>query len=344
MAVAQQEHDHAGQALGVAAILTTLTAWTVGPLLLKHFASTIDVWTSNGWRYAIGSLLWIPVVLRARRRGDLPASVWRRAMVPAVFNSLGQVTFASAFYFVDASIVAFALRPQIIFVAIGAMLLFPPERAVVRSPRFIGGAGMVLVGTALVIVGGGVGDGGIDPAGIALGLAAGFFFAAYPLSVRACLPGVSPISAFGVISLYTAVAMVALMNLLGAEAGGRVIDLGPSGFALLVVSAQLALSIGHVSYYTGMRRLGVATAASVLQLQPFTIAGLAAVAMGERMVPLQWMAGALAVAGAFVIVREQQRVRRALRRPAAPTTPPIEEPVARGEPVLSGDGGGERAR
>ena len=69
---------------GVAVLLCTLGCWTSVPLFLRHLAGYIDHWTNNGWRYGASALLWLPAVVWAVRRGTLPRSVWRAALVPAV--------------------------------------------------------------------------------------------------------------------------------------------------------------------------------------------------------------------------------------------------------------------
>ncbi|NBQ89361.1 MAG: hypothetical protein EBU07_18235, partial [Betaproteobacteria bacterium] len=83
-----------------------------------------------------------------------------------------------------------------------------------------------------------------------------------------------PIIAFGVIALYTAAALVALMLAFGRNAGADVLQLGSRELWALGASAFFGIALGHVLYYTSIDRLGVATTAGVLQLQPFVVSGI----------------------------------------------------------------------
>src|SRR5829696_9009228 len=91
------------QTSSVPALITlvlTLLGWSSIPLFLKHFTGLIDGFTANGWRYGIAALLWAPAIALAWGRNRLPATIWAAALIPALFNSLGQVAFAIAPYHV----------------------------------------------------------------------------------------------------------------------------------------------------------------------------------------------------------------------------------------------------
>ncbi|MBS0188447.1 MAG: DMT family transporter, partial [Planctomycetes bacterium] len=136
---------------GIALILTSLVCWTTIPLFLRHFKDLIDPWSANGWRYGFSALMWLPVLLLAARRGNVPRQMWRAAIVPSLFNTGAQVCFGIAPYYVEPGLMTFSLRLQIIFVTVGAALMFPSERAIIRKPGFIAGIAMVALGTLLTI-------------------------------------------------------------------------------------------------------------------------------------------------------------------------------------------------
>ena len=81
---------------GIFFVVATLIGWASVLLFLKYLVPFIDAWTANGWRYGISALLWLPLLVVGARRGTLPEGLWRRAMVPALFNCAGQVCFAWA--------------------------------------------------------------------------------------------------------------------------------------------------------------------------------------------------------------------------------------------------------
>lgn len=294
-------------------VLMTLAGWSAVPLFLRHFALSIDAWTSNGWRYGFSALLWLPVVLIAQRRGKTPANLWRLALVPSLINAMGQVCFTWAHYKIDPGLLTFGLRVQVVFVAIGAYMLFPAERRIVRSPGFIIGFALVLAGTAGAAL---FGENPFAPErimGLLLAIGSGALFAAYGLSVRKYMHGVNPILAFAAISQYTASAMVLLMLVIGERAGAEALAMPGSQFALLLLSAVVGIALGHVFYYASIAKLGVSVTAGVLQLQPFAVAMASLAIFGERLLPMQWIGGLTAVVGAILMLDAQRRLSKLIR-------------------------------
>lgn len=308
-------------ALGVITVLLTLLGWSSIPLFLRHFAELIDPWTSNGWRYGFSALLWAPVLIVVwfRGRSGLPRGLWKAALIPSFFNAAGQVIFTWAHYKIDPGLLTFGLRSQLIFVAVGAWILFPRERAIISAPAYLVGLALLLTGTATVML---QNHGLADRAhleGVLLAIGSGMLFAAYGLSVRKYMEGVNSVLAFAAICQYTALAMVVLMLLFGEQHGWSVVTkLDAKQIALLLGSAVIGIAIGHVFYYISIARLGVAVTAGVLQLQPFVVSLASLPLFGERLSGLQWLAGCGAVAGALLMLAVQQRLSRALRVSQAP--------------------------
>lgn len=299
---------------GFATVTLTLLGWASVPLFLRHFASSIDAWTSNGVRYGFAALLWLPALLWAAKKGTLPAGLMRRALLPSLFNCLGQVAFALAHYRTDPGILTFGMRTQIVFVGLGAAALFPAERRILQRPLFLAGMALVVAGSAALLLLGGAFR-GATAEGFGLAVLAGFLFALYGLAVRRNMHGAPPILAFAAISQYTAAGMVAAMLLFADRAGLGVLAMPRSEVTLLLVSAVIGIALGHVFYYTSIARLGVAVTAGVIQLQPFCVAAASYFLFGERLSRAQWAGGGVAIAGAALMLWVQSR-----------------SPVAAGEP------------
>jgi len=319
--VPRQETTQTGSALGVTLIIMTLIGWSSVPLFLKHFSHLIDVWTSNGWRYGFSALLWAPVLIVGASRGRLPKGLWKAALVPAVFNSIGQTCFAWAHYKIDPGLLTFGLRLQIVFVGVGAYLLFAPERRLIRTRGYLIGATMVLGGTVGTMLLGESPPQGLQAFGLFLAVSSGLFFAAYALSVRYYMQGVGSITAFSAISQYTAVAMVVLMLTLGEDHGATAASLPSGQFMLLLLSAIIGIALGHVFYYASIARLGVAVSSGVVQLQPILVTAASWALFDERLTVLQFVCGAIAISGAATMLYVQHRLSRsdrALRLLAVP--------------------------
>ena len=355
--VPTQSESPPSQFGGVVLVVFTLLGWSSVPLFLRYFAEDIDGWTSNGWRYGFAALMWLPVLLVAAARRKMPKGLFVAALVPTAFNIVGQVCFTWAHYMLDPGMLTFALRAHIVFVTIGAALLFASEREVIRRPLFLLGVVLVIGGTSATILfapeqpstaseaSGVLAD---DPAlartlGVALSIAAGALFACYALSVRKFMVGVNSILAFAAISQYTALAMVGLMLGLGTSYGLTALptawhestgNLTVLAFWLLLASSFIGIALGHVAYYMSINRLGVAVASGVIQLQPFVVSIASLVLFKELLTGGQWVAGAIAVAGAGSMLWSQHRAQRgkpplfaAWRQAATNTTQPEELPA-----------------
>lgn len=306
--------------LGVLTVVLTLLGWSSVPLFISHFAKTLDLWTSNGWRYGFSALLWAPVILIGWRRATLPPGIARAAVLPALFNALGQVAFAWSFYKIDPTTATFGLRLQIVFVAVGAYLMFPSERAVLRHPASWAGIMLVLGGIAgtIFLAPGAASRIGEHTFGVVLAIAGGLLFACYGLSVRRKMHEYHPVTAFAVISQYTSLVMVTLMLGLGRRGGLDALDtsvLPLPQFALLLLSAVIGIALGHVFYYISIARLGVAVSSGVIQLQPFCVAIGQFALFGKEPTSGQIICGLVAVTGAILLLGVQWRISRRSERP-----------------------------
>lgn len=303
---------------GVLTVALTLLGWSSVPLFLRHFAHSIDAWTSNGVRYGFAALLWLPALLLAKKRGTLPRGLLRAAVLPSVFNCLGQVAFALAHYRTDPGLLTFGMRTQIVWVALGAAALFPGERRLLARPAFLLGMALVFCGSLSMIL---LGDAmrGATSEGFGLAVLAGALFALYGLAVRRNMHGAPPILAFAAISQYTAAGMVIAMLLRGKDAGLAALALPGPEIGLLLLSAVIGIALGHVFYYVSIARLGVTATAGVIQLQPFVVSVASYFLFGERLKAAQWVSGGVAVGGAALMFWVQGR--RATGSPAPSSAP-----------------------
>lgn len=311
------EHgEHPQRSAGVALIVATLVSWSSVPLFLHLFRDWgLDAFSSNGWRYGISAAFWLPFLFVTWRRGGLPGSLLIAAIVPTLFNVVGQTLFAWVFYLLDPGFGTFIFRVQIVFVTIGAWLLFPSERATLKSARYWIGVVGVVAGSCGLVVFSGHHHKDATILGIIIALLSGALFAGYGLAVRYYVSKYSPVTGFGVICQYTAVGVVGTMltmNALRPESLGP-IDAGVPlhwsvwQLAVLIASAFIGIAISHVLYYAALTRLGVAVSIGIIQLQP-VLTTTASTAIGwDSMNLWQWACGLVGVAGALVMLTAGRR-------------------------------------
>lgn len=304
---------HSSRALGVATIFLTLLGWTSIPLFLRYFKDLgVDGWSANGWRYLISSIIWLPALVLAWKRHEWPNHLWRRALVPGLFNAVAQIFFGLAPYYVEVGLMTFSIRLQMVFLVCGAALLFPAERRVIRAPLFIVGMIVLLAGTLTTIAlrPGGLGTG--TGTGVMMSVSAGLLYAAYALAVRKYMWGIPPLLAFAAVSQYAAVIMGVLMLVKGKHHGLVVFDvLTPGQFGWLIASALIGIGIGHTLYFFSISRLGVAVSSGVVQLQAVTVGALEGPLFGAYLTGPQWVAGSFAIAGAMLMLWAQHKTAKA---------------------------------
>ncbi len=297
--------------VGILTSCCALIGWTSIPLFLKYFSKDIDPYTANGWRYAFSALIWLPALVWAWRKSVLPAGIWRAALVPSVFNAIAQHAFGIAPYKMDPGLMTFSLRAQVVFVTIGAAVMFVAERRVIKTPAYIMGLLMVVSGTTLTLW---FKDGGIHgdvSRGVMWAVIAGGCYAAYALTVRKYMFGINPLLAFAAVSQYTAAALLVVMLAAGKNHGAEAWNLPTGEFSLLLLSAIIGIGMGHTCYFLAIQRLGLAVANGVVQLQPITVSIASMLIFGEKMNSVQWVTGTVAVLGAGLILWAQARAPRA---------------------------------
>jgi len=295
---------------GVVLILLTLLGWSSVPLFLKYLTPYIDAWTANGWRYGISALFWAPVLVWGAWNRTLPTGLWRAALVPSLFNFAAQVCFSFAPYYINPGLITFLLRLQIVFVALGAYILFPAERPVLRSPTYFLGVVIVFGGLLGLCFLGETLPRGATALGVGLAITAGVLYGGYALAVRRYVHGINAVVSFATISLYTAIGVVSVMLLQGRDHGAVAWSLTQGQFAMLLASAFVGIAITHVTYYAAITRIGVALSAGVILLQPFITSTCSYFMFDERLTLGQWLSGLTAMIGAIIMLNTQRRLTR----------------------------------
>lgn len=284
-------------------IAGAILCWASVPVFLRALAHSIDAWTANGLRYPLAAVLYWPILLAAWRSGRLDPGLWRRALIPAGVTFAGQILWALAPYYLEAPLIAFLGQTSVIWGIVGAMVLFPDERTLLRSPRFYAGLVLAALGAASLAISRGVLEGKGARVGVLIMLACGFFFGLYAVSVRRCMRRDSPLLAFGVVAQYVSLGTVGLMLLFAPAAPLARFDL--KGWGVMAASSVLGIAVAHVLLYTAVQRLGAALAHGVSLAKPFLTLVLAYLVLGETLTPTQVAAGVAMVAGGAILLSSQ---------------------------------------
>lgn len=301
---------HRPWAGAAAALATTILIWGTVPLILRHIAreGVLDAWTVNGFRYLFTALFWLPYLLA--RRGELAQArgLWRDAALPAACHLVGQIGWGLAPYYATASVMNFASRSSFLFAILLGFWLLPEERRLVRHPLFWLGALATVLGLCGLF--GGASDGGSTSAlGFVILTVTALCWAAYGVQVRRRMQRHPARLGFAVVSLWVAPPLLALMFALGDWRA--VSQLDAFHWLLLVFTGCIAIALGHVLFYLGLRTFGPVTTEGSLSVVPFLTAVLSGQLLGERLSGIQWTGGLLLVAGTLALLAAKARQLRA---------------------------------
>ena len=266
---------------GTLAVLTPL-AYRAGAAPLPLLA----------WRFLIAALL-LGTTVAIRRPTALrvpPSDVARYAALAVTGYGLASICFFFALVYASASVVAVLLYTYPAMVAVVSWILGTQKpslrQAVAIAVTF---AGVVLV---------------LDPfepglsvslPGLLLGLGAAAGYTSFNLLSARWLPGRSRLVmmtyTFGIASVFVAaVALAAGQSLSPAQWQTEV-------WLLLAAIVALPTFGAVVLYLEGIRGLGPSQAAIISTLEPLFTIALAAVVLGERLRPIQWVGALLVVVG-----------------------------------------------
>ena len=247
-------------------------------------------------RFAIASVLLVPLVRHIEGDGPLPAGALRRLIVLGVVgNTLYQLGFISGLARTSASNSALILASMPSLVALlAAGLGFEPAR-----PRVIGGVLVATAGVVLVVLARGIGFGQGELAGDLLTLGAVFCWAGYTLGLRSIPPGITPLRVTMVTTVAGAPGLIlaGLPDMVRMEWG----EVGLAGWAALAYATLFSLVLAYLIWNRSVQLVGPSRTVVYMCLTPLIAVAGAAVMLGERPRPLQAVGAVLILAGVLLV-------------------------------------------
>jgi drug/metabolite transporter (DMT)-like permease len=290
------------------ACLGTLSFWAFGPIFIKYLAGYIDSWTQNLLRYSAGCLFWLPFLLFAIRKKRFETKIWRKALLPAVPNIIMQCFWAAGFYYIGPAFMVLLTKTSIVWVVAFSFILFADERPLIKSKRFWLGLALSAIGVVGVMYYKDDFTATKTIIGIIIALACAFTWAIYTVSVKIAFKDIDSLYGFSVTSIYT-VAGLGIFALLFGKVQ-ECVTMGAWRWACVVISGVTAISLGHVLYYTAIKRIGATLPALVILSQPFIVLAISNVVFGESLNAIQLLFGVALLIGSALAIWAQQDLRR----------------------------------
>ena len=295
--------------------MVTVAMWAVNPLFVRHFASYYNVWTQNAFRYLCATaILLVFVAATGQVRYRLTRAQWHKLMLVAAVNLIMQTCYAATYTYIYPAAGSLVTRINVVFTIALSFAFFHDERGVIRSPRFLAGAALALLGVVAVIV-------GRDPAllaklyadeerfwiGVAFAIGLAFWGSVYSLAIKHAVRDIPPMIAFTHVSWMTAIGLCALMFSQGGVADLWRQPMAPLG--LMALTALLSIVIAHVCYYAALRDLKAVITVSMMQLTPVFTCILSAIVYRDTLSPLQIAGGVLVISGAWLAALAQAKAK-----------------------------------
>lgn len=285
------------EARGTLAILGSSLGYAGLPVLGKIALDRgVGVVPLVAWRFAIAAVLLWGIVLVYR----LPAPTRGKTRAASL---LGLV-------YAGASL-AFMVGLERVPAGLASLVFFTYPTVVVLISRFWGGepltarrVGSLLIATAgcALIVGQGVAT--IELAGILWVLVAVALVAAFVVASHEAMADTPPISSTAVLLTATAVLVVAF----GLFTDGLSIPGDPTTLIVLVALGVTSTAIPVTLFLLGVQWIGPAKASIFATIEPLITVTLAAVFLGERLLPLQVVGGTLILAGVIWLRLERSTI------------------------------------
>ena len=230
----------------------------------------------------------------------------RRAVVAGLLmGGVGYATQAGLYFLalerMDASLLSLLLYTYPVLVTVAAIVI---GRETATTFRLVA-LGVASAGTALVLLG--AAQGALDPLATAMALGASVAYTAYILCGDRIVAGVPPVA---LASLVTAGATVTFGIVLLATTGPS-LDFGAEGWLWATAIALVSTVAAILAFFAGLARVGPSSAAILSTLEPPVTIGLAALALGEALSPVQLLGGALILATVIALSSSSVRARPA---------------------------------
>jgi drug/metabolite transporter (DMT)-like permease len=286
---------------GILALAIVLVAWCLSSVFVKYLLREgYDAHTQNFYRYAAGTLAVLPFLAQRVRQREVKLNrrlLWL-LLLTTLPNVIHQISWTVSLNWINPGLASFLNKSSVLFAALLAFLLYPDERWLFRSGRFLTGLALTIFGTIGLATLRGDLDRMEANLGVGLVLIAAVSWAAYSVAAKRPTAEVGSTVAFGIVGVYTTGVMFVVA--LGWGHLGRWNDVPWHVNAIMIGSGVLCIGVAHTLYYYAMRVLTVSVCATMLLTTPLGTLLISRGLFGEQMTGGQLVSGLLLIAGALL--------------------------------------------
>ncbi len=289
---------NARHATGVACIVVSAAAFGAMAILARiAYASGIDTVTLLALRFAIASLVMLAIA--GRRRITMPsgATLALLMLLGAVGYGGQAFTFFTALTLAPAGLVALLLylHPALVALLAAGVL---HERITVAK---LAALALALLGMTLTIAPALDAGTSATVTGIAFALAAATFYSLY-IVAGAWLGRRAAPFAMSTVVIVSAAVVFGVAAMINGPRGPQ----SGTGWLAVIAIAMISTVAAITLYFAGLERIGPTRASTLSTLEPLVTVTLAAMVLGETIMPVQVAGGALILAAVVVLARARR--------------------------------------
>jgi drug/metabolite transporter (DMT)-like permease len=290
------------KAIGALAIV--LVAWSFSTPVVKYLMPYYDPWTQNFYRYAAGMLALLPLLIR-RAPGRLNRRALVRLLIPTVPNIVQQIGWVVALMWIYPALAAFLNKSSVLFAAVMAYFLFPEERWLFRSKRFLGGLALSLAGTLALALWRSDLDKMQVNLGVLLVLVAAAGWACYSVAAKRPAEELGSTVSFAMVCLYSTTVLLLMALAWGNLGHWRAVPWHVN--TIMIVSGIFCVGLAHTLYFYAIKKLSVSVCATMMLTTPLGSMLLSRWLFNERLTAGQWVGGIMLLAGGALTLLAKEK-------------------------------------
>ncbi len=300
------------------ALFVTTFGWSLSPVFIRGLSGAYDPYSQAFIRYFGATAVLLAVSGIGYRAGLIEAFRNPATFGLAVANTVMQTAWTVGIYSTTATVAQFVVKLQVPLIILFSFVLFREERGVIRSPLF-------LIGTLLGLMG----VGGIlikDPhtsllpslnTATLLIMFTAFAWSIYAVWGKHAVASLHPVPMFTLVAVYTTLMFGILSFLFGNP--HTLLTAGTRTTLLALLSGTLPIAIAHCTFFHAQKHLGAAFCTSITMLNPLMTHFIALLLWhDESMYWIQWAGAILLLTGTFLVIRAERAHAPASVEMAAP--------------------------
>ena len=300
--------------IGTALVLLSAASFGLMPVLAKlAYAENLNLNTLLAVRFSIAAVvLWIIWVLRSKppsQNGRLTYGALLPVVLMGAVGYVGQsFSYFTALTLISASytgLLLYAYPPAVTILAWLILRERITRRKLAALLCALAGIVLVLEFASSLFGGSGPDYSGLNPAGIAWGLAAAIIYSAYIIAGALFTRRLDPIFSSAVV-ITSAAAVYATW---GALSGTFRFDVTPTGWVIAAVIALVCTVLAIATFFAGLPLVGPSRAAIFSTAEPAITVVSATIVLGEQVTWEQILGGILIMASVLILQINPNRTR-----------------------------------